>query len=252
MKKETIKYTAILLSFATAVVFFASLVKKIDEAKKETAANAVAKTNYSPNENVTETESFYIDENGVYFYNGNELATDENGITLTDDDGNMIQKITDAQGNEETQPVSFPKFISMGNQVACQQFTITLPEGWIDDSSYNLRIKSESEDISVDYSFSDKRNESYVSIDKSIAELESTFQPMVDEGSVEIAKDRTTIAGRDAVKFVIEIKGEYPSYMESYYIETANGTMIFNCFCDPEDKGFDFKAILDMIEYRIK
>ena len=74
---------------------------------------------------------------------------------------------------------------------------------------------------------------------------------MIDDGSAILTKSTTTVAGKNAVKIVLEFTGKTPSYMETYCVEDNNGMMCFNCFCNYEDKGFDFKAILDTIEYRV-
>ena len=253
MKKESIKYIAILLSFASVVTLFAACSKK--ETEEETTTGT---TVYVPSEFKTEKEKFYTDENGKLYYRenpedeGHELVTDENGITLVDKDGNMIQKVTDAEGNEVTQAVSFPNFINEGNRIACQQFTIICPAGWESKSNINFKMKNEAEGKSIQYAFVEETDKNYKNTEDNIAEIEKMFKSMVDDGTAVITKGTSQVAGKDAVKVVIETKGDNATYMEIYYVEIANGTMTFTCSCKPESKGFDFKAILDTVEYRIK
>ncbi len=251
MKKENLKYTAVLLSFATVITLFAACTKNAEEAET-TALAATSTTEYVPSEFKTEKELFSTDESGRIFYEDKELVTDENGITVVDRNGNMIQKVTDAQGNEVTELATFPEFINDGQKISCQQFTIVCPGGWQSSGNLNFRFKNESEGKSIEYSFFDKSNENFKTVDERIKFIEDTYKSMVDDGTATLTRSTTQVAGRDAVKFVVDASGENAFYMESYYVETENGIMCFNCFCKYEDKGFDFKAILDTIEYRIQ
>ena len=83
------------------------------------------------------------------------------------------------------------------------------------------------------------------------AKFEESFKPMVEEGTAKLTRSNTQIAGRDAIKVVIEINNDgATSYLEIYNIEDKGGRMTFRCSCDYTEKGYDFKAILDTIEYR--
>ena len=246
--KRYFRYTAVLLGFATAVTLFAACSKNNDNSGE---ADTTATTVYVPSEFKTDANSIYTEDGKIYM-GGNELITDSNGVTVIDESGNLIQKVTDAQGNEVTQPVTFPSFINEGSRVACQQFTITCPSGWESSGNLNFRLRNSAENKQIEYSFRDKADEKYKTADEEYATLEKTFKSMIDDGSAILTKSATTVAGKNAVKIVLEFTGENPSYMETYCVEDGNGMMCFNCFCNYEDKDFDFKAILDTIEYRVK
>ena len=245
--KRYFRYTAVLLGFATAVTLFAACSKNNDNLGE---ADTTATTVYVPSEFKTDANSIYTEDGKIYM-GGNELITDSNGVTVIDESGNLIQKVTDAQGNEVTQPVTFPSFINEGSRVACQQFTITCPSGWESSGNLNFRLRNSAENKQIEYSFRDKADEKYKTADEEYATLEKTFKSMIDDGSAILTKSATTVAGKNAVKIVLEFTGENPSYMETYCVEDGNGMMCFNCFCNYEDKDFDFKAILDTIEYRV-
>jgi len=254
MKKENIRYTAILLCFAAMVTVFAACTKNNENSG---ATSTTATTVYVPSEFKTEKEKLFTQDGKLYYRvdsegDAHELVTDENGVTVVDDNGNMIWKVTDAEGNEATQPVSFPNFMNEGNKISCQQFTITCPSGWESSSDINFRLKNVAENKLIEYSYRDKSDKSYKDIDEEIAGLEESLKAVLGDNSAVFTKTETQIAGRAAVKLAIEMGGETPSYMETYCVEDKNGIMVFNCFCNYTDKGFDFKAILDTIEYRVK
>ena len=233
MKNNIIKYTAILLSFATIIILFAACAK--EEQVNEYMLIKDDKIYYRKN-----------DKDDYY-----ELVTDKEGVTVVDENGNLLWKVTDSSGKDQTHPVSYPLFLIEGEKMSCQQFTITCPSGWESSGNLNFRIKNSAENKQIEYSFRDKADEKYKTADEEYATLEKTFKSMIDDGSAILTKSTTTVAGRNAVKIVLEFTGENPSYMETYCVEDGNGMMCFNCFCNYEDKGFDFKAILDTIEYRV-
>ena len=255
MKKENIKHVAILLCFASIVSVFAACSKEAQNNGAETSSES---TVYVPSEFKTEKEKFYTDENGKLYYredseaDGYELVTDENGVTVVDKDGNMIQKVTDADGKEATRPVSFPTFINEGNTIACQQFVITLPDGWASSGNVNLMFRNETEGKQINYSFVEKGVKNYKTTAENIAFLKESLKSMTEDGTAVIEEGTAQVAGRDAVKLTVETKDANPSYMEVYYVETEKGTMTFTCICKPADKGFDFNAILNTIQYRIQ
>ncbi len=234
MKTNIKKYLAILLSFASIITLFAAC-SKVDES------------------------ALLYKKDGKIFYRKSEsddayeLVTDKNGVTVVDENGNLLWKVTDSQGVDQTHPVSYPVFlVEDGNYMSCQQFTIKLPKGWESSGNVNFRFKNYKEGKSIEYSYLGKDEKEYMTVDERIAKIEESFKPMVEEGTAKITKSTTQVAGRDALKVVIEVTNNGAnSYMESYYLENRNGTMCFNCFCNYEDRGFDFKAILDTVEYRV-
>ena len=253
MKKEIIRYIAILLSFATVIAVFTACAKK-DNKREEDSEREEQKEEQMKEEQIN--KYLLIKDDKIYYRKNEqddyfELATDADGVTVVDEYGNLLWKVTDANGNDQTHPVSYPLFLVEGNKMACQQFTITCPKGWESTGSINFRMKNEKENKSIEYSFYETTEKDYKTPDEMIAFLEEQFKPMVEEGTAKLTRTETRVAGRDATKLTIEVnnKGE-SSYMEIYYVENKNGHMCFTCFCDYEDKGFNFKAILDTIEYR--
>ncbi len=256
MKKIFIRYLAVLLSFAALITLFTACKK--DENKKEKEKEKKEISAEKETEKNFENSLIYEDDDKIFYRKSEsddayELVTDSNGVTVVDENGNLLWKVTDSNGNDRTHPVSYPVFlVEDGNYMSCQQFTIKLPKGWESLGNVNFRIKDFDKNRSIEYSYLGKEDNSYVSVDESVANIEESFKPMVEEGTAKITKSTTQVAGRDALKVVIEVTNNgADSYMESYYLENRNGTMCFNCFCNYEDRGFDFKAILDTIEYRV-
>ncbi len=230
MKKNMIKYVAILLCFASIITVFAACSNKDDG-------------------------SLIFKEKGKIFYrrsetdNAYELVTDSNGVTVVDEQGNLLWKVTDAEGQDQTHPVSFPAYLEDGKEISCQQFTIKLPRGWENIGNYKIMLKNPKEGLQIDYSFLEPDDENgKVTVDSEMENLEKLFGQ-----TGEITRSKTQVGGRDAEKIAIDISGETPAYMEVYCVELGSGLMCFNCTNDDyAEKGeFDFKAVLDTIEYRI-
>lgn len=230
MKKNIIKTCAVLLALASIITVFTAC-KKVDE-------NTLL---YEEGGKI-----YYRKEAGDEAY---ELVTDKNGVTVVDENGNMLWKVTNADGEDQTHPISFPHYLQDGKTVSCQQFTIKCPKGWQNIGNFKIMLKNVDEGVQIDYSYIEPdEGETKSTVDGEIAKLEKIFGVTAD-----ITRTKTQVAGRDAEKLVIEMFGDAPAYMEIYCVELGNGLMTFNCtYTDIANKGtFDFKAVLDTIEYRI-
>lgn len=231
MKKNYLKMLAIILCFASIITVFAAC-------KKEDESTLVYKEG---------GKIFYRKEAGDDAY---ELVTDAEGVTVVDEEGNMLWKVTDANGVEGTHPVAFPDYIQDGKTIECQQFTIKCPKGWENIGNFKIMLKNPDKGLQIDYSYlqpDEENGETNVTVDGELAKLEQLF------GSANVTRTKTQVGGRDAEKLVVDMIGDTPAYMEVYCVVSGNGLMAFNCtYTNPEDKGtFDFKAVLDTIEYRI-
>lgn len=233
MKNNIIKYTAILLSFATIIILFAACAK--EEQVNEYMLIKDDKIYYRKN-----------DKDDYY-----ELVTDKEGVTVVDENGNLLWKVTDSSGKDQTHPVSYPLFLIEGEKMSCQQFTITCPKGWESTGNINFMMKNVKENKMIEYSYLEKTDKNYSPFEEEWAKFEESFKPMVEEGTAKLTRSNTQIAGRDAIKVIMEINNDgATSYLEIYNIEDKGGRMTFRCSCDYTEKGYDFKAILDTIEYR--
>ncbi|MBQ5824839.1 MAG: hypothetical protein IIW48_08535 [Clostridia bacterium] len=232
MKKSILKTAAVLLALASIITVFTAC-KKVDE------------------------NTLIYEEGGKIFYrkeagdDAYELVTDENGVTVVDENGNLLWKVTDANGEEQTHPVSFPHYIQDGNIISCQQFSIKCPKGWENIGNFKIMLKNVDLGVQIDYSYIEpdiEAGETKATVDGEIAKLEKIFGL-----TAEITRTKTHVAGREAEKLVIDMFGDSPAYMEIYCVQSGKGIMSFNCtYTDIANKGtFDFKAVLDAIEYRI-
>ena len=101
MKKNIIKTCAVLLALASIITVFTAC-KKVDE-------NTLL---YEEGGKI-----YYRKEAGDEAY---ELVTDQNGVTVVDENGNMLWKVTNADGEDQTHPVSFPAYLQDGKTISCQ------------------------------------------------------------------------------------------------------------------------------------
>lgn len=235
MKKSTLKIAAVLSSLAICITAFAACSQEKNENK------------------------LVYEEGGKIYYRKDvgedayELATDKNGVTLVDEQGNLLWKVTNAQGEEQTHPVSFPAYIDDGDSVSCQQFSMTLPRGWSNTGKTMIMLRSKDGEKKIDYSFFEPNEDGSLPTGASkTEELEKLFASAIADGTAKITSSSVQVGGRDATKVVLVTEGKKTAYLEVYYVDTNLGLMAFSCACPFEDGGdFDFKAILDTIEYRI-
>ena len=235
MKKTTLKIAAVLSGLAVCLTAFAACSSEKNEDK------------------------LIYKEGGKIYYRpqqgdiARELATDKNGVTLVDSEGNLLWKVTNADGEDQTHPVSYPAVLDEGGRISCQQFSIKLPRGWEKMKSDNaVMLKNEKDGAQIDYSFFENEGDDIKTAEGTIQSLKEMLQPSIDDGTATIESEDVQISGRDAKKIVLKTKGEKNAYLEVYYVDTASGVMTFSCSCEYEDGGkYDFKAVLDTIEYRI-
>ena len=200
-------------------------------------------------------------KNGKIYYRLNEgddayeLVTDGNGETVVDENGNMLWKVTDADGNDQTHPVSFPAYINDGRTVSCQEFSITLPKGWSNTGNLKVMLRSSDGTKGIDYQLMENDEERTYKGTDVVAELEELLAPQIEEGKLVIEKEDVQIAGRDALKVTMEVTEEDGGkiFSENYYLDHPQGCMFFSCLDEDAKKpgSFDFKAILDTIDFRV-
>ncbi len=235
MKKSTVKIISVLGALAICLTAFAAC----------SGEDNSQKLLYEEGGKI-----YYRKEAGEAAY---ELATDANGVTRVDEQGNLLWKVTDADGNDQTHPVSFPSYLVDGQSVSCQQFTITMPKGWTNIGYNSIMLRDKKGAIKIDYTFVGANEDGTIpTAEDRVAQLEQIFAPTIEEGKAKIDVSDVQVAGRDAKKVVMTTSGQADAYLEVYFVSVSTGVMTFTCACDFEDGGkFDFKAILDTIEYRI-
>ena len=231
MKNNILKTLAILLSFASIITVFAACSKKDDG-------------------------SLVFKDKGKIYYRADpddspkELATDANGVTLVDEQGNLLLNIVDDEGVQHTHPVSFPEFVKEGKKISCQQFTITVPRGWENIGNTKIMLRNSKEGLQMDYSFFDAdegNNE-----EKVVSDLENFLKFTVESGEATVSKEDINIAGRDGTKLIFDYHGDEPAYSEFIIVPVSTGVLMFTCVTPYEEKGdFEFKSILDTLEYRV-
>lgn len=229
MKNNIVRYVAILICFASIITVF---------------------TACSDNDN-----KLIYEKGGKIYYRKDvnddayELVTDKNGVTVVDEQGNLLWKVTDANGEDQTHPVSYPHYIEDGKNIECQQFSIKCPKGWENIGNFKIMLKNVEEGLQIDYSYLEPDADGAKrTVDTEMENLQKLFN-----GTAEVTRKKVQVAGRDAELLVINGLEGTDVYMEVYCVESGNGLMTFNCtYKDPAKKGtFNFKAVLDSIEYRV-
>ena len=235
MKKSTVKIISVLGALAICLTVFAAC----------SGEDNSQKLLYEEGGKI-----YYRPEIGEAAY---ELATDANGVTRVDEEGNLLWKVTDANGVDQTHPVSYPSYLIDGKTVSCQQFTITMPRGWKNIGYDSIMLRDKKDEIKIDYTFVGADEEGVVpTAETRLEELNTIFASKVEDGSAKIEASDVQVAGRDAKKVMLTTSGKTDAYLEVYFIDVPSGVMTFTCACDFEKiSEYDFKAILDTIEYRI-
>ena len=262
MKKSVLKTVAVLSTLAVGITAFTACNKEDEpegsgEFMREKAETKEKTTAYMKLPGIsTDKDDLLYQQNGKIYYREHygetayELVTDNNGVTVVDEQGNLIWKLND----EQTHPVSYPAFLEEGDRISCQQFTLKLPKGWGNKGNAMMQLRNEDETIKIDYSFfGSDENGVIPTAESKTEELKTLMKPAVDAGKMTIESSETQVAGRDAAKVLLKTYGENLSYLEVYFIDISGGVMSFSCSCQYEEGGkFDFKAILDTIEYRVQ
>lgn len=235
MKNTTIKITAVLLALASLLA-----VTGIGCGKKD--------------------DSLVFKKNGKIFYRQNpddnayELVTDAKGETVVDEQGNLLWKVTDANGEDQTMPVSFPSYLTEGGKISCQEFTIKVPSGYENIGGDAIMLRNDKKGTQIDYTLFDAVEGEDNTAEARAKMVEEFFTKETAAKNGTLTSKKVQIGGRDAICLIIDMNNTDPkSYMEAYYIDSVNGVMAFSCSCkNYEEKGqTDFKAILDTIEYRV-
>ena len=235
MKNTSVKITAILLVLASILAVAGAACGKDD--------------------------SLVFKKGGKIFYrktiddNAYELVTDSKGETVVDAQGNMLWKVTDVNGEDQTVPVSFPSFLTEGNKISCQEFTIKVPNGYENIGGDMIMLRNDKEGYQIDYTLFDSSEGDESNTAEARAKVvEDFFKGETDKKNGTVTQEKIQIGGRDAIRLIIDMSNTNPkSYMEAYYIDSVNGVMAFSCSCKNYEKRGqeDFKAILDTIEYRV-
>jgi len=236
MKNATVKITAILLALASILAVAGAACGKNDD-------------------------SLVFKKGGKIFYrktvddNAYELVTDAKGETVVDEQGNLLWKVTDANGDDQTMPVSFPSYLTEGNKISCQEFTIKVPSGYENIGGEMIMLRNPKKGFQIDYTLFEATQGDEGNTAEARAQIVEDFlQNETTKKNGTVTKEKVQIGGRDAIRLIVDMSNTDPqSYMEAYYIDSVNGVMAFSCSCkNYEDKdAVDFKAILDTIEYRV-
>ena len=172
------------------------------------------------------------------------LATNDNGETMTDDAGNLIIVVTNADGKEETQRVAPPDYYVKGNIIETPKYTVTIPKGW--EQSTGLG------DVRLIHT--DTKSELNLvtligkTLEDGLASAEEVMGLMRNEGgTVETAQ--TTICGVEATKYSIS---KSDSGAVTFYIFEKNGTVysFYSVAAGENGESIDFETLINSIQFK--
>lgn len=185
-------------------------------------------------------------------------VTQENGGIARDEAGNLLVLVTDANGRNVkgddgeylTNPVAIKNAIVIGNQVECQEFSATIPNGWSNaHSTTGLSIKKDNSDKALVIDAIDK------TLDDAVADVLQLIGAMKSTYPDTVYVNTTETLGKFETKFIsayVPDTGTTSSYLAYYFFE--NDGTIYSCrITSAQDIGNDlgeFKDIISSITFR--
>lgn len=191
---------------------------------------------------------------------GQEYAavTEKNGGIARDEAGNLLVLVTDESGknvkgdNGEylTNPVAIKNSIVIGNQVECQEFSVTIPNGWSNaHSTTGLSIKKDNSDRALVIDAVDK------TLDKAVSDVLQLIGAMKSSYPDTVYVNSTENLGNFEAKFIsafVPDTGTTSSYLAYYFFE--NDGTVYSCrITSAQDIGSDlgeFKDIINSVQFR--
>lgn len=172
------------------------------------------------------------------------LATNDNGETMTDDAGNLIIVVTNADGKEETQRVAPPDYYVNGNIIETPKYTVTIPKGWEQSAGLgDVRLIHTSTKSELNLvTLKDK------TLEDAIFSAEEVMDLMRNEGGT-VETVQTTICGVEATQYSVS---KADSGTVVFYIFEKNGTVYsFYAVADKENRdSVGFEALINSIQFK--
>ncbi len=227
------KYFAIIISVMVVLTCFTACKPKIKDGTLVTDAGGKA---YAA---VTQSDGAIArDEAGNVIL----LVTDKNGKNVKDDDGNY-----------ETQAVALDHALVIGNRIECPNFSLAIPNGWSDSSSYSdlvLTNNSNSEEMIKVMYFSGKKLSEVMKDTSSIIDTINTmFSDCV------YTNQQVTVCGFNGTlisAFVPENTSGTSTYMG--YIFFERNDVVYTCLLASDsnmnDKLDEVLEILNSINFK--
>lgn len=193
------------------------------------------------------------------------LATDANGNTIQDGNGNLVEIITDKNGkpvtvpeayatnedgsvvvsveggNYASQAITFPNVISNGKTVETADLVLPVPKGWEQTGTFSIILKHTDTGAMLDIT-----NDVEDTVDNVVKGIED-MQSMIT-GEFKYDKQDTDISGYEAVKCHYDL-GKTQRYI--YVVSVNFNVYRFGCTVNTEDESkIDFEAIINNVQFR--
>ncbi|MCR5484180.1 MAG: hypothetical protein K6F09_01180 [Clostridiales bacterium] len=207
----------------------------------------------------------YVDSIGMTHV----LATDENGSTIQDANGNLVEILTDDKSKQpltmtevsatdedgsevsaepktkyQSSPLTFPHMITdkNGKTVENRYYKMPIPDGWEQIGSVAIILRQKDTECQIEV-----QHVEYEDAEESLKEVEAVKEKLTDD-ELKFTKDTVKLCGTDAYKCVYDFNGN----KRYIYILEKNGN-VFNILCSAKseyDKATDFESILNSIEFK--
>ena len=232
------KYIAIVLATLTLTMSFAACTKKYED------------------------ERIVVDRED----NTHILATDKEGNTIQDEDGRIIEvvtdekgkEVTDENGNQVTQPVTYPDILEAYGYIEDEYVKIKPEEGWEQRGAQTITMDYEK--YGAQYVLDIREN-------KSVEDIVGSYKSMVDAmkktatyKEADMTEKEVKVGGIKMTKLTITYtidkkyleEGDPESQIMYIYLHTkGEKTYDFVCTILPEHEGkIDFDKIIASIEYK--
>lgn len=205
-----------------------------------------------------------VDDEG----NTHILATDANGETMQDEYGNIVEVITDDKGKEvedkagekQTQGVTYPDLLTVGNTVQNKYIKVEVPEGWEQTGKINMMLENKDCGAQLQLLVNEDKD-----IEKVLSEYVSNEQALKKLVNSKLESFKATsndvnLGGKKYTKLVWEItakkdyveEGEAQSWIQNIYLYSdGKNTYNYSSYVAAENKDkVDFDKIVATVMYK--
>ncbi|MBQ3149965.1 MAG: hypothetical protein IJB86_01825 [Clostridia bacterium] len=205
-----------------------------------------------------------VDEQGMEHV----LATDENGVTIQDRYGNLVEVMTDSKSKKPidaptqtvtdesgevisvvheneyaTNSITFPTLMQNGNVAENKNYAVTIPEGWVQEGSTRVLLKHTETGATV--SFYDDMGKSVAAV---LEEMENSRAILGNNAEYEFEQTDVKIGDKDAVCVNYKIGNVV---RKTYVLSVWNTVLQIACTVDADKEQLvDFDSVLNSIRFK--
>ena len=205
-----------------------------------------------------------VDEQGMEHV----LATDENGVTIQDKRGNLVEVMTDSKSKKPvpaptqtvtdengeavsviqkdeyaTNSITFPNIIENEEKAENRYYSVAIPEGWVQEGSNRIILRHTETDATV--SFYDDMGDNVESV---LEEMEKSRAKLSDDAEYEFNSTETKVGDTDAVL----VSYRFGTVIRNTYVFAVKGTVFqITCTVDTDaEQQVDFDSVFNSIVFK--